>query len=281
MVTERAAKGLAKGMRTQGMARDSGLNQAIEAAGGVGALARALGISQPSVSSWTRVPSDRVVAVEGATGVSRSALRPDLYAEGQQGLQAEAAADPIDVARAEEYALLSHLLLSPPSAETIGQLAGLRGDASAIGMAHVALAAAAAEADVAAVQSEYFALFIGLGRGELLPYGSYYLTGFLHERPLARVREDLLALGIERAEGISEPEDHVGILLEIMSGLASRRLGGDEAAERRFFERHLKPWAARFFADLEAAQGARFYRAVGQLGRAFMDIEAEAFALAA
>lgn len=261
------------------MARDSGLNQAIEAAGGVGALARSLGIAQPSVSSWTRVPSDRVVAVEAATGVSRSVLRPDLY-DAQQQDDAQAV-DPVDRARAEEYALLSHLLLSPPSAETIGQLARLRGDASAIGMAHVELAAAAAEADTAAVQSEYFALFIGLGRGELLPYGSYYLTGFLHERPLARVREDLLALGIERAEGISEPEDHVGILFEIMAGLASRRLGGDEAGERRFFERHLKPWAPRFFADLEAAKGARFYRAVGRLGRAFMDIEAEAFALAA
>ncbi|MFZ9633749.1 MAG: TorD/DmsD family molecular chaperone, partial [Alphaproteobacteria bacterium] len=179
-----------------------------------------------------------------------------------------------------EYALLSHLLMSPPSAETLGQLARLRGDATAIGMAHLELAAAAG-ADVSAVQSEYFALFIGLGRGELLPYGSYYLTGFLHERPLARVREDLQALGIERSENISEPEDHIGMLFEIMSGLALRRFGGDEAAERRFFERHLKPWAARFFSDLESAKSAKFYRAVGQLGRAFMEIEAEAFSLAA
>jgi len=258
------------------MARDSGLNQAIEAAGGVGALARALGIAQPSVSSWTRVPSDRVVAVEAATGVSRSALRPDLYG----GLGDAVAVDPVDRARAEEYALLSHLLMSPPSAETLGQLARLRGGATAIGMAHLELAAAAG-ADVSAVQSEYFALFIGLGRGELLPYGSYYLTGFLHERPLARVREDLQAMGIERSENISEPEDHIGMLFEIMSGLALRRFGGDEAAERRFFERHLKPWAARFFSDLESAKSAKFYRAVGQLGRAFMEIEAEAFSLAA
>jgi TorA maturation chaperone TorD/DNA-binding transcriptional regulator YdaS (Cro superfamily) len=276
MVIESPGKGASAGTRTQGMARDSGLNQAIEAAGGVGALARALGIAQPSVSSWTRVPSDRVVAVEAATGVSRSALRPDLYG----GLGDAVAVDPVDRARAEEYALLSHLLMSPPSAETLGQLARLRGDATAIGMAHLELAAAA-DADVSAVQSEYFALFIGLGRGELLPYGSYYLTGFLHERPLARVREDLQALGIERSENISEPEDHIGMLFEIMSGLALRRFGGDEAAERRFFERHLKPWAARFFSDLESAKSAKFYRAVGQLGRAFMEIEAEAFSLAA
>ncbi|MBM3479776.1 MAG: molecular chaperone TorD family protein, partial [Alphaproteobacteria bacterium] len=192
-----------------------------------------------------------------------------------------AAVDPVDRARAEEYALLSHLLMTPPSAETLGQLARMRGDATAIGMAHLDLAAAAATADVAAVQSEYFSLFIGLGRGELLPYGSYYLTGFLHERPLARVREDLQALGIERSENISEPEDHIGMLFEIMSGLALRRFGADEAAERRFFERHLKPWATRFFIDLGSAKSGKFYRAVGQLGRAFMEIEAEAFSLAA
>jgi TorA maturation chaperone TorD len=173
---------------------------------------------------------------------------------------------------------LSVLLSAPPSAKALAELARLRGDASVLGMAHLDLAGAAAS-DVAAVQSEHFALFIGLGRGELLPYASYYLTGFLHERPLARLREDLMRLGIERSEGVSEPEDHIAILCEIMSGLALRRFGNDAAAERRFFERHLKPWAGRFFADLETAQSARFYRAVGRLGRAFMDIETEAFAL--
>lgn len=254
-----------------------GLNEAIEAAGGVAALARALGIAQPSVSAWTRIPAERVLAVETITRVPRARLRPDLYAEADSSV---AQVDEIDRARAEEYALLALLLAKPPAAETLAQLRGLRGDASPIGMAHVALADAA-DIDVAAAQSEHFALFIGLGRGELLPYGSYYLTGFLHERPLARLREDLLRLGIERSESVKEPEDNIAILCEIMSGLALRRFGNDQAAERRFFERHLKPWAARFFADLEQAEAARFYRAVGQLGRAFMEIEAEAFALAA
>jgi TorA maturation chaperone TorD len=257
------------------MVRDTGLSQAIEAAGGVGALARALGISQPSVSAWTRVPADRVVAIEAATGIGRAVLRPDLYGQDP----GEATIDAVDRARAQEYALLALLLLNPPAAKTLADLARLRGDASALGMAHLELATAA-EADVAAVQGEHFSLFIGLGRGELLPYASYYLTGFLHERPLARLREDLLRLGVERSEGVSEPEDHIAITCEIMSGLVLRRFGNDAEAERRFFERHLKPWAGRFFADLEAAQAARFYRAVGRLGRVFMEIEAEAFALA-
>ena len=112
-----------------------------------------------------------------------------------------------------------------------------------------------------------------------MPYGSYYLTGFLHERPLARLRTDLAALGIERAEGQYEPEDHAAILCEIMAGLASGRFGAKHGADQQIFEKHLAPWIGRFFADLERAEAADFYRQVGTLGRVFMDIEAEAFAL--
>ena len=110
-------------------------------------------------------------------------------------------------------------------------------------------------------------------------HGSYYLTGFLHERPLARLRGDLAALGIERAEGQFEPEDHAAILCEIMSGLASGRFGAKAGSDRQLYEKHLAPWLGRFFADLERAEAAGFYRRVGTLGREFMQIEAEAFAL--
>ena len=120
---------------------------------------------------------------------------------------------------------------------------------------------------------------MGLGRGELLPYGSYYLTGFLHERPLARLREDLVRLGIERAAAQAEPEDHAVILCEVMAGLVGRRFCAPAAADRALFERHLSPWIGRFFADLECAASAAFYRPIGALGRAFIDIETEAFAL--
>ena len=99
--------------------------------------------------------------------------------------------DEIDQLRAAEYGLLSLLLGKAPDAETLKRVATLKGDGSDLGMAHVELAAAAAATDDRAVSKEFFDLFIGLGRGELLPYASYYLTGFLHERPLARVREDL------------------------------------------------------------------------------------------
>jgi TorA maturation chaperone TorD len=188
--------------------------------------------------------------------------------------------DEVDVARAQEYALLSVLLARAPDAAVLSRLAQLRGDHTALGMAHVSLAEAASAADVSSIEREYFDLFIGLGRGELLPYGSYYLTGFLHERPLARLRAQLSQLGIERARGHAEPEDHAAILCEIMAGIISGRFPVSPGAERELFEQHLEPWIGHFFADLEKAGAADFYARIGTVGRVFMEIETQAFALA-
>jgi TorA maturation chaperone TorD len=257
--------------------REVGLERAIEAVGGVRALARALGVSQPAVSTWRRIPAERVLAVEAATGVSRTALRPDLYPASDPSDGVEV--DEIDLLRAREYELLAVLLGRAPTREVFRRLSGLKGDASPLGLAHVALAEAARIAEPERVSREFFDLFIGLGQGELLPYASYYLTGFLQERPLARVREDLSRLGVERADSHREPEDHAAILCEVMAGLCAGRFEAEPGEDRRFFERHFKPWAARFFADLETAEAARFYRAVGLLGRVFVEIEAEAFGM--
>jgi TorA maturation chaperone TorD len=187
--------------------------------------------------------------------------------------------DQTDAARAREYALLSTLLARAPDAQLLARLAGLHGDATPLGVAHVALAEAASRTTVERVEREYFDLFIGIGRGELLPYGSYYLSGFLYERPLARLRSTLSRLGIERSAGHAEPEDHAAILCEIMAGLAGGRFSAPPDAERELFEHHVGPWLGRFFTDLEQAQAADFYRATGTLGRVFMQIEMEAFAL--
>jgi TorA maturation chaperone TorD len=187
--------------------------------------------------------------------------------------------DEVEMARAREYALLSTILSRAPDQVLLKHLADLPGDATLLGRAHAAVAEAAGDASAAQVEREYFNLFIGVGRGELLPYGSYYLTGFLHERPLARLRADLARLGIERAADHTEPEDHAAILCEVMAGLASRRFPASPLAARELFQRHLAPWIGRFFADLERAETADFYRHIGTLGRAFIDIEAGAFAL--
>src|SRR3954462_7821461 len=177
--------------------REGGLEDAIRAAGGIGALARRLGISQPSVSNWQRVPAERVIAVEGLTGGRRASLRPELYLTPD----AEAAGvDEIDLLRAHEYNLLAVLLGRAPAKDVLERVSELKGDATPLGLAHIALAERASDIDPDALSREFFDLFIGVGQGELLPYASYYLTGFLNERPLARVREDLNAFGIERAE---------------------------------------------------------------------------------
>jgi TorA maturation chaperone TorD len=214
--------------------------------------------------------------VEAATGIDRNILRPDLYPAPGEQVQVP---DDVAGARAQEYALLSTLLARAPDAKLLENLAGLRGDPSPLGVAHAALAQAASETTVERVEREYFDLFIGLGRGELLPYGSYYLTGFLHERPLARLRADLAPLGIERAEHNSEPEDHAATLCEIMSGLIGGALPAPQGTDQQIFEKHMLPWIGRFFADLERAETANLYRCVGTVGRVFVEIETQAFAL--
>ncbi|MEW6642761.1 MAG: molecular chaperone TorD family protein [Pseudomonadota bacterium] len=261
--------------------RDAGLERAIDAAGGIAPLARKIGIAQPSVSNWSRVPAQRVVAVEAATGVSRDILRPDLYGELEHGpAQSDDVADPIEAGRAQEYALLATLLSSAPSQALLDRLSALAGDATPLGRGHMALAQAAATAVASEVAHEHFALFVGLGRGEVLPYASYYLTGFLHERPLSRLRDDLAALGIAREATTSEPEDHAAMLCEIMAGLVAGRFPASLDVQRAFFDRHVARWMGRLFADIEKADSASFYRPVGALGRTFLEIESEAFTFA-
>jgi TorA maturation chaperone TorD len=187
--------------------------------------------------------------------------------------------DGVDTARMEEYALLAALLRQAPDSVLLKALSGIRINSTPLGAAHAALARAAAEADPERLKREFFELFIGVRRGELLPYGSYYLTGFLNERPLARLRDDLRMLGIVRAEQQHEPEDHAAILCEIMAGLAGGVLSAAPDAQKRLFEKHLAPWIGRFLADLEGLKKADFYRHVATVGRLFIDIETEAFAL--
>jgi TorA maturation chaperone TorD len=189
--------------------------------------------------------------------------------------------DEIDRARAQEYALLAVLLTRGPNAELLSRLAGLRGDASPVGAAHIALAEAARRTDPERAAREFFALFAGLGKAALLPYASHYVAETLYGRPLARVRESLQGLGIEKAPERTEPEDHAGFLCEIMAGLAGGGIAAPEGADRAFFEQHLSPWIRRFFIDLERAETADLYACVGALGRIFVEIEVEAFALPA
>ncbi|ORE92270.1 cytoplasmic chaperone TorD [Stappia sp. 22II-S9-Z10] len=187
-----------------------------------------------------------------------------------------------DLVRADVYTLLANLLSRAPDRDTLAGLKGLSGDDSAIGKAVTALARVAAETTPGEASREYDALFIGLGRGELVPFASYYLTGFLNEKPLAVLRGHMRQLGIARAAETKDPEDHIASLCEMMAGL----IRGDYASalsvadQDAFFNTHIATWAGHFFADLEGAAGSRLYAPIGTLGRAFMDIEIEAFRMA-
>ncbi len=200
-------------------------------------------------------------------------------------MQAAALGSPVldeaDRARAFLYRLLGSALAGPPDSRTLQRLAALGGDTGALGEALRALSQAARETDLDAAAREYDALFIGVGRGELMPYASFYLTGFLHERPLARVREDMARFGLERAVGRSDPEDHIATICEVMACLIEGIDGAPwpVAQQSGFFRRHLDPWAGRLFADLEKASSARFYRPVGTLGRLLVQIDRDGFLL--
>lgn len=188
-----------------------------------------------------------------------------------------------DRLRADLYNFLGLLLARPADELLLAQTAGLGGDGSALGQAIEGLARVARVTKPKAVTREFNALFIGLGRGELLPYASYYLTGFLNEKPLARLRQELAALAVTRAENVFEPEDSMASLMETMGGLIVGRFGPPVplARQRSFFNNHISPWATHFFSDLEGAKNSVFYASVGAVGREFMAIEKDAFRMTA
>lgn len=186
-----------------------------------------------------------------------------------------------DSMRAGLYSLVGQLLFVTPTAETLTKLQSLTGDESEMGGAFDALSRLATATDVATARAEYDGLFIGMGRGELLPYASYYLTGFLNEKPLARLRNTMRELGIAKSDDAKEPEDHIGSLFEMMAGLIVGRYGLplDLAQQQKFFAAHIEPWAGHFFGDLEAAELSRLYQPVGTIGRLFVEVEADAFSM--
>lgn len=185
-----------------------------------------------------------------------------------------------DRVRGNVYALLGNLLAGPPADELLQMLRGIApeaGDESLVAASWQLLAVAAQRASGPELREEYDALFIGVGRGEVIPYGSWYLTGFLMEQPLAKLRGDLRELGIERQPGVCEPEDHAAALCDTMALLITGETPASLDEQYRFYARHLEPWLPRFFRDLQQAASARFYRAVGQLGEQFIGVESQAF----
>ena len=211
------------------------------------------------------------------TNPSRSARadeRTEDLARAVTPLSAAAMKSEEQTYRSGAYSMLARLLRSPPDIQVMQQVAGFakvesKQDEMTLAMSMLGLAASTSDPET--VDDEFHALFIGIGRGELVPYGSWYLTGYLMERPLGRLRDDLAALGFQRQDGVTEPEDHVAALCEVMAVLIDD--GSPVETQSHFFERHLADWMEHFFTDLSESGSAVFYKAVGRFGAAFAGLE--------
>lgn len=182
-----------------------------------------------------------------------------------------------DAARSQTYAILAALLSAIPSADVIDYLRHIETleqpqQAGEIGEAWQRLKQLADDCTTEQLDDEYHALFIGVGRGEIVPYSSFHITGFLMDKPLGELRADLATLGFEGDPDSKEPEDHVAAICETMAILITADdIEGFQ--HRRFYLRHIHPFAEKFFTELQSAKSAKFYRGVGLLGQRFIQIE--------
>ncbi len=183
--------------------------------------------------------------------------------------------------RASAYALIAALLRETPDQAMLDRLGGFSQqappDGDALLLAMSVLALSANSHTPSSIEDEFHNLFIGLGKGEVVPYGSWYLTGFLMEKPLSDLRDDLAKLGYERNPTVVEPEDHAAALCEVISLMIAE--GTDLAVQDKFFQSHMANWMSRFFADLSEAKSAVFYKAVGRFAAAFIALENEYFSM--
>ncbi|MFA9420174.1 MAG: molecular chaperone [Gammaproteobacteria bacterium] len=183
--------------------------------------------------------------------------------------------------RASAYGLIAALLRAAPDQHMLDHLTGLSQGVAAEGddllLAMSTLALSADLHTPASIDDEFHELFIGLGKGEIVPYGSWYMTGFLMEKPLSDLRDDLATLGYVRNSSVAEPEDHVAALCEVISMMISE--GIDISIQRKFFQSHMTDWMSRFFTDLGEARSAIFYKSVGRFGAAFIAFENEYFSM--
>jgi TorA maturation chaperone TorD len=190
-----------------------------------------------------------------------------------------------ETARAEIYGLLAQLFYQVPSPELLAQLRVAVTDAPVAGgfleepwRQLVAASRVSTDADIA---SEYNQLFGGVGKPEIYLYASHYVSGFLNDKPVARLREDLAALGLERDDSMSETEDHFACLCEVMRYL----IAGDDVAisnltqQREFFAKHVQPWVQEMLDVILKHPRAQFFAQLAAFTQAFLNIETQGFDL--
>lgn len=197
-------------------------------------------------------------------------------------------ADDLASARAQAWRILGTPLTGAPDAKALADFARLPPPSARdeCGEALAALAAAAGSADPEEVADDYWQLLVGLGRGKVVPYGSWHISGGMMDKPLAQLRDDLRALGLRRQDSAKEPEDHAGALCETMAALCDEEsdIGNDAAApafarQKKIYDTHLSPWIGQFFADIAENAQTSFYRAFGEFGSAFAAFERRYFSM--
>ena len=186
-----------------------------------------------------------------------------------------------DQLRADMYSFLANLFRSEPNSELINQLKSLESDESPIGKSIKTLSKLAESLDLPTIRDEYVRIFVGVGRGEILPFASYYLTGFLKDKPLAKLRQDMEKIGIKLEDNVKEPEDHIASIFDIMAGLIVGKFNKkfSIAEQRDFFNKHLASWVDLLMRDIECSKIAVFYSPIGTIGKEFMEIERTSFSM--
>ncbi|MDB5841809.1 MAG: torD [Herminiimonas sp.] len=200
-----------------------------------------------------------------------------------KALQFESPDQGEETARADLYGLLAALFCAPPSQALLDAIAAAPdGGDSVLERAWSGLVAACKASNSEAVREEYEALFIGVGKQEVMLYGSWYLSGFLMEKPLAALRSDLARLGLERAEAVTESEDHIASLCEVMRYLIASDdvVHANIDSQKRFFGDHMQPWVAAMCGALETHRMSTFYASVARLANQFFAVETQAFDMA-
>lgn len=183
--------------------------------------------------------------------------------------------------RANTYGVLSALLAREPDDNTLNKLRVMTNDSSIanekspMALAWSSLIDAANNSSTEDISNEFQDMFIGVGCGEITPYGSWYITGFLMEKPLAELRQTLARLGMERLQGIRESEDHIAALCDVMRILIMDEIEQEDSfsLQQDFFTTHIEPWGLKLFKDMQMVRSAKFYKCAGALGQKFIEIE--------
>lgn len=189
-----------------------------------------------------------------------------------------------ETARADLYGLLAALFYAPPAPALLEAIAAAptETEASSLQQSWAALSGFCKEKNADSVREEYDLLFVSVGKPDIILYGSYYLSGFMMEKPLAELRTELSRLGLQRVESVIESEDHIASLCEVMRYLIASDdpVNANVAAQKQFFSNHVQPWVLDLCAAIIDHPDAQFYRLVAQLAKDFFEVEIQAFDMA-